>query len=89
MQAEPKTFSWVTGARAYFLAGETSKNERLDTRVEYVGYLTYKVTYAVTLQPLVAGHNTIHHMKAFDVPFHMGYGRLICSKRLQSDRPEC
>ena len=55
----------------------------------YVGYLTYKVTYAVTLQPLVPGHNTIHHMKAIDVPFHMGYGRLICSKRLQSDRQKC
>ena len=29
------------------------------------------------------------HMRAMDVPFHMGYGGLICSKRLQSDRPKC
>lgn len=43
----------------------------------YVGYLTYKVTNAVTLQPLVAGHNNMHHMKAIDVPFHMGYGGLM------------
>ena len=28
------------------------------------------------------------HMRAMDVPFHMGYGGLICSKRLQSDRPK-
>ena len=24
-----------------------------------------------------------------DVPFHMGYGGPVCSKRLQSDRPKC
>ena len=24
-----------------------------------------------------------------DVPFHMGYGGSVCSKRLQSDRPKC
>ena len=34
VQPEPKTFSRVTGARAYFLAGETSKNDRLETRVK-------------------------------------------------------
>ena len=27
-------------------------------------------------------------MEAMDVPFHMGYGGPICSKRLQSDRPK-
>ena len=29
---------------------------------------------------------SILHMKAMYVPFQMGYGGLICSKRLQSDR---
>ena len=28
-------------------------------------------------------------MKGMDVPFHMGYGGLICSKGLQNDRPKC
>ena len=34
-------------------------------------------------------HAAIPHMKAICVPFHMGYGSLICSKMLQSDRPKC
>ena len=29
------------------------------------------------------------HIEAIDVPFHMGYGGPITSKRLQSDRPKC
>ena len=29
------------------------------------------------------------HMEAMNVPFHMGYGSLICFKGLQSDRPKC
>ena len=28
------------------------------------------------------------HMKAWDVPFHLPYGSLICTSRLQSDRPK-
>ena len=28
-------------------------------------------------------------MKVRDVPFHLPYGRLICSYRFQSDRPKC
>ena len=28
------------------------------------------------------------HMEAMAIPFHLGYGRMICSKRLQSDRPK-
>ena len=52
----------------------------------YEGYLTYKVTDAVTQQPLGAGHATIPHIKPMDVPFHMIYGSLMCAKRLQSDR---
>ena len=41
------------------------------------------------MQPLVAGHATIPHLKAMDVPFHLVYGSLICFKGLQSDRPKC
>ena len=47
----------------------------------YEGYLTYKVTDTVTQQPLVAGHDTTHHIKAIDVPFHLMYGSLISDKR--------
>ena len=54
--------------------------------MNYEGYLTYKVTDAVTQQPLGAGHATIPHIKPMDVPFHMIYGSLMCAKRLQSDR---
>ena len=28
-------------------------------------------------------------MKAVNVPFHFPYGRLICSNRLQNDKPKC
>ena len=52
----------------------------------YEGYLTYKVTDAVTQQPLGAGHATIAYIKAMDVLFHLTYGSQICAKRLQSDR---
>ena len=30
---------------------------------------------------------TIPHMEAMAIPSHMRYGSMICSKRLQSDRP--
>ena len=45
-------------------------------------------TGVIFLQPLGTGHATIPHIKAMDVPFHMGYGGLICSMALQSDRPK-
>ena len=41
------------------------------------------------MQPLVADHTTIPHMKAMDVPFNLMYDSLICFKGLQSDRPKC
>ena len=41
----------------------------------------------VTLLPLGADHAIIPHMEAKAIPFHMRYGSMICSKRLQSDRP--
>ena len=50
--------------------------------IVYEGYLTYKVTDAVTQQPIVAGHDTTHHIKAIGVPFHLTNGSLIYVKRL-------
>ena len=44
---------------------------------------------SVTLQPLRIDYANILHMEAMYVPFHMGYGELIWSKRLPSDRPKC
>ena len=44
---------------------------------------------SVALQPMVAGHDSIPHREAMHVSFHMGYGGLICCKRLQGDRPKC
>ena len=29
------------------------------------------------------------HMQSMYVPFHLGYGGFMCSKRLQSERPKC
>ena len=46
-------------------------------------------TNLITLQPLATDHANVPHMEAMDVPFHMGYGGPVCSKRLQSDRPKC
>ena len=43
----------------------------------------------ITLQPLVANQAYMPHMRAIDVPFHKGYGSLICTQRLQSDLPKC
>ena len=40
------------------------------------------------MQPKGEDHAIIPHIKAMDVPFHMGYGGLICSKALLSDRPK-
>ena len=48
--------------------------------------MTYKVTDAVTQQPLEARHATIPYIKPMEVPFHMIYGSLMCAKRLQSDK---
>ena len=59
------------------------------SRGEYEGCPYNLRTNLITLQPLVTDHANVPHMEAMDVPFHMGYGGPICSKRLQSDRPKC
>ena len=43
------------------------------------------------MQPLGLGtyHATIPQMKDMDILFHMQYGRVLCSKRLQNERPKC
>ena len=59
--------------------------EFLDT---YEGRFTRSDLYAISLQILGVEHATIPPIEAMDVPFHMGYGELICSKALQNDRPK-
>ena len=54
----------------------------------YQGRSKGSFTRAISLHPLGAWQATIPHMKAKDVPFHMGYSGLICSKGLQSDGPK-
>ena len=46
-------------------------------------------TNTVSLQPLVADHATIPHMKAMNFPFHIRYSSLIWYMKLQSDRLYC
>ena len=57
--------------------------------LRYEGRFTRSDLYAISLQILGVGHATIPHIKAMDVPFHMGYSGPVCSKRLLSDRPKC
>ena len=45
-------------------------------------------TSLIAMQPLVADHSYMPHMKAIHVPFNWLYGSLICNQRLQSDRPK-
>ena len=45
-------------------------------------------TSLIAMQPLIADHALMPHLKAMYVPFHMAYSGLICSKGLQSDRPK-
>ena len=40
-------------------------------------------------QPMDGNQSSIPQMKAGDVPFHLPYGSLICTNRLQSDRSKC
>ena len=44
---------------------------------------------AVAVQPLVAHKTFMPQMRAINVPFHLLYGSLICSKNLQNDRLKC
>ena len=44
---------------------------------------------SLTLQPVDGSQPSTPHMKARDVPFYLPYGSLICTNRLQSDRPKC
>ena len=57
--------------------------------MEYEGVDVTNWIGAVSVQPLAADQASMPHMKAMNVSFHMPYGGLICSKRLQSDRPKC
>ena len=54
----------------------------------YEGENVKSFTTFIAMQPLVADHAFMPHLKALYVPFHMAYSGLICSKGLQSDRPK-
>ena len=54
----------------------------------YEGGLSISLSAVISMQPLGIEQANNPHMKAMDVPFHMGYGGLICSKALQNDRPK-
>ena len=45
---------------------------------KYEAYNRKTFMNSITLQPLVADQAFMPHMKAMYVPFHMGYGSLIC-----------
>ena len=55
----------------------------------YEGVDVFKWIASVTLQPLVPDQAFMPHIKAMNVPFHLLYGSLICSKILKSDRQKC
>ena len=54
----------------------------------YEGGLSISLSAVISMQPLGIEQADNPHMKAKDVPFHMGYGGLISSKALQNDRPK-
>ena len=54
----------------------------------YEGENVKSFTTFIAMQPLVADHAFMPHLKALYVPFHMAFSGLICSKGLQSDRPK-
>ena len=49
---------------------------------------TLKKQFTKPTPQLILGRS-IPQMKAGDVPFHLPYGSLICTNRLQSDRSKC
>ena len=55
---------------------------------EYEAENVKSFTTFIAMQPLVADHTFMPHLKALYVPFHMVFSGLICSKGLQSDRPK-
>ena len=55
---------------------------------EYEAEIVKKGMSFITLQPHVADHAYIHHMKAMHVPFNWLYGSMICNQGLQGDRPK-
>ena len=54
--------------------------------IMYEAYKCKTFMKSIALQPLVADHAHMPHMKAIYVPFNWLYGSLICNQRLQSDK---
>ena len=59
-----------------------------DELLTYEAEIVKRGMDSIALQPHVADHAYIPHMKAMHVPFNWLYGSLICNHRLQSDRPK-
>ena len=55
---------------------ETSNLKRLNPL--YEAEIVKRGMNSITVQPLVADEAFMPHMEAMYVPFHMGYGSLIC-----------
>ena len=68
--------------------GETWKIRNLSKVMIYECGSSISLSAVISMQPLVTDHANDPHMKAKDVPFHMGYGGMICSKALLSDKPK-
>ena len=56
---------------------------------QYEGWSKGSHNHAISVQPPGIEQATIPDMRAKHVPFHMGYGGLICPKGLRSDGPKC
>ena len=61
----------------------------MERSIAYEGRPSVKFTTSVALQPYGSYHATISQMKDIYVLFHLQYGRFMCSKRLQNERPKC
>ena len=68
--------------------GETWKIRNLSKVTIYECGSSISLSAVISMQPLVTDHANDPHMKAKDVPFHMGYGGMICSNSLLSDKPK-
>ena len=55
----------------------------------YEACVIRSANWSLTLQQKGLSNCTIPNLIELYVPFHMGYGSLICSKKLQNDRHKC
>ena len=75
----------IQGLSATLVSGHLAGSRNIHF---YEGGLSISLSAVISMQPLGIEQANNPHMKAKDVPFHMGYGGLISSKALQNDRPK-